>query len=198
MSSTEFLSKNVFFTTRQYAVATKAPVETASRQLQRLAGEGAIENVTRGVWCQMHHPFYSRYEAVPYLLGNEHGYISFLTALHRHGVLSQIPRAIQVATTGRGRKLTSSIGEFEFFHIQPRWMREGVIVSEGKFAYNMASPEKALLDTLYLSTRKGRRFSRLPELDLEGINVRKVKDLMSHSPPGVAKLLAKRLQWLGG
>lgn len=30
----------------------------------------------------------------------------------------------------------------------------------------MASAEKALLDTFYITTRKGRRFSRLPELDL--------------------------------
>jgi len=46
-----------------------------------------------------------------YLVGNEQGYVSFLTAMHLHGLISQIPRAYQGATTGRGRILESPIGD---------------------------------------------------------------------------------------
>jgi len=46
-------------------------------------------------------------------------------------------------------------------------MSDGVNWSDTHQPYLLASAEKALLDTLYISTRKNRRFSSLPELDLE-------------------------------
>jgi hypothetical protein len=51
--------------------------------------------------------------------------------------------------------------------VKPEMMRGGVDWSEGKCPYRIASPEKALLDTLYISTRKGKRFAQLPELDFD-------------------------------
>ena len=47
------------------------------------------------------HPYFHPLSCVPYLLGKEQGYVSFLTALHLHCVISQIPKTIQIATTGR-------------------------------------------------------------------------------------------------
>ncbi len=198
MNRVEFLSKHVFFTSRQYALATDIAIETASRQLHALSQEGAIQQVTRGIWCQTHHPFYSPHGAVPYLLDQEQGYVSFLTALHRHGVISQIPRSIQIATTGRGRRLSSPIGEFELFQMQPSLMREGIEVHSGKLFYTIASPEKALFDTLYLSTRKGRRFLRLPELELDSIDKKKFKLLLSRAHTSIQRLVTPKAQRLLG
>jgi len=77
-----------FFTTRQYAFSLKTSIETASRQLNKLKKIKSIVSVTRGLWVQIHHPHYSPYGAVPFLLGKEQGYVSFLTALHRHNIIS--------------------------------------------------------------------------------------------------------------
>ena len=41
----------------------------------------------------------------------------------------------------------------------------------------IASPEKALLDVLYISTRKGRRFSALPEIDWSQIKLTQLKKM---------------------
>lgn len=41
----------------------------------------------------------------------------------------------------------------------------------------MASGEKALLDTFYISTRRGRRFASLPELDLSVLGLLKPEEL---------------------
>ncbi len=194
MTQIEFLAKTVFFTTRQYAFALGIALETASRQLKILAIEKSLQSVTRGVWAHIHHPYYSPYGAAPYLLGNEHGYISFLTALHRHGVISQIPKTIQIATTGRGRKLKSAIGEFEFFHIQSQMMGEGIQVNEGKLPYNIATAEKAFLDTLYLSTRKGRRFAKLPEIDRESLQARELNRITRSLSPSVQNLIRPKLK----
>lgn len=162
-SSPEF----VVFTTRDYAAAGGVSLSSASRRLDRLSERDALTRVTRGVWANTAHPHFHPLACVPYLLGKEQGYVSFLTALHLHGILSQIPRTHQVATTGRPRLLDSPVGRFEFLRIKPDLMSDGVDWSDTHQPFLVASAEKALLDTLYISTRKNRRFSSLPELDLE-------------------------------
>lgn len=89
--------------------------------------------------------------------------------MHLHGVLPQIPRSHQVATTGRPRELESAVGRFEFLRIKPELMSDGVDWSDTHQPFLMASAEKALLDTLYIATRRNRRFASLPELDLGGV-----------------------------
>jgi hypothetical protein len=158
----------VVFTTRDYATANGASMASASRRLEKLSERAALTRVTRGVWANPAHPHFHPLACVPYLLGKEQGYVSFLTALHLHGVLSQIPRSYQVATTGRPRVLDSPLGRFEFLRIKPELMRDGIGWSDTHQPYLIASAEKALLDTLYIATRKSRRFAKLPELDLGG------------------------------
>jgi predicted transcriptional regulator of viral defense system len=156
----------VVFTTRDYATANDASMSSASRRLEKLSERAALTRVTRGVWANPAHPHFHPLACVPYLLGKEQGYVSFLTALHLHGVLSQIPRSYQVATTGRPRVLDSPLGRFEFLRIKPELMRDGIGWIDTHQPYLIASAEKALLDTLYIATRKNRRFAKLPELDL--------------------------------
>jgi len=167
----------VIFTTRDYAAASRQAVSAASRQLSRYAKEQAIVRLTKGVWANTQHPYFTPLACVPYLLGNEQGYVSFLTALHLYGIVSQIPARYHVATTGHTRKLKTPVGQFDFITLKPSLMRDGVVWSDTKLPYQIASPEKALLDTLYISTRKQNRFAVLPELDLS-VSVFKEKTLM--------------------
>jgi predicted transcriptional regulator of viral defense system len=156
----------VVFTTRDYATAQGTAISSASRRLDKLAERATLTRVTKGVWANTSHPHFHPLACVPYLLRKEHGYVSFLSALHLHGVLSQIPRSHQVATTGRPRVLESPVGRFEFLRIKPELMSDGIDWSDTHQPYLIASAEKALLDTLYIATRKSRRFASLPELDL--------------------------------
>lgn len=160
------LAKVPVFTTREYAVAQGLSAPSASKQLATLERRGLVERLTRGVWIVPEHPQFSLYGCVPHLLGREMGYVSFLSALHLHGMISQIPKAIQVATTGWPRVVATQRGVFEMFLLKPRMMREGVDWSDAPVPFRLASPEKALLDTFYLSTRRGRRFRVLPEIEL--------------------------------
>jgi predicted transcriptional regulator of viral defense system len=162
-SSPEF----VIFTTRDYATAAGTSMSSASRRLDRLSERKALTRLTKGVWANTAHPHFHPLACVPYLLGKEQGYVSFLSALHLHGVLSQIPRTHQVATTGRPRVLESPVGRFEFLRVKPELMRDGVDWSDTHQPFLIASAEKALLDTLYIATRKSKRFASLPELDLD-------------------------------
>ena len=170
MNSVAFLLRHAVFTTRQYAVLCDSRIDVASRQLVRLSRHGVVVRITRGVWGQPEHPRFTPFTVVPFLLGNEQGYVSFLSAMHLHGLIAQIPGSIQVATTGHTRCLATSFARYEFLRIQPSMMREGVGTSATEPPYNIATAAKALLDALYIATRKGRRFASLPELDLSQVS----------------------------
>lgn len=186
----------VVFTTRDYAAASDASLSSASRRLERLSGRAIVTRVTKGVWANTTHPHFHPLACVPYLLGKEQGYVSFLTALHLHGVLSQIPRAYQVATTGRPRVLDSPVGRFEFLRIKPELMSDGIAWSDTYQPYLIASAEKALLDTLYIATRKNRRFASLPELDLDSaFRRREFERLMKKLPYSVRIRSAIAARW---
>ena len=156
------------FTTRDYALAANLSLTAASHQLSRLQrGNSSIVRLTRGVWANPSHPQFSPLACVPVLAGSEQCYISFLSALHLAGALSQIPASIQVATTGHTRKLRTPVGAYDFLQMKPAMFLAGVQWSETPLPFRVATIEKALLDTLYVATRKGRRFAKLPELHLE-------------------------------
>jgi predicted transcriptional regulator of viral defense system len=200
MDPTTFLLNHAVFTTRQFAALCGVRVDAASRRLARLAAATGVTRVTRGLWCQPRHPRFSAYAAVPFLLANEHGYVSFLSAMHLHGLVSQIPGSIQVATTGHSRELTSSIGRFEFIQIKPQMMTAGIEASDTEPAYGIATAEKALLDTLYIATRKGNRFASLPEVDLTTVDLRTLRGLLDRQVqlPQVRRAIEVRLDALAG
>ena len=70
--------------------------------------------------------------------------------------------------------------------------------SDSAKPFRIATLEKAVLDTFYISTRKNRRFAKLPELDLEeaGFSLRRYnalvkKHVLSHQ---IATAMASRLE----
>ena len=193
LNSEEF----VIFTTREFANRGGTTMSAATKRLTRLVEKKRLTKITKGIWANVAHPYFHPLSCVPYVLGKEQGYVSFLTALHQHGVISQIPKTIQIATTGRGRVLDSPVGTFEFFQIKPELMRQGADWSESRLPYLIASPEKALLDTLYLSTRKNRRFARLPELDVtqSGFRQGAYNRLIKELPIPTRVLSAMRSRW---
>lgn len=196
MTELEFFNKNPFFSTRDYALFMNKKMASASRTLKTRAESGDIIPVTRGLWANPMHRYFTPYGAIPYLLDGEFGYLSFLTSLHRHDHISQIPSTIQIATTGRGRVLKSPIGEFHFIKLKPELMSEGVEIFNGECSYNLATAEKALLDTFYISTKRGKRFNKLPEIDLENFNQKIFLKWLKFYPQTSQKQILERFEQL--
>ena len=169
----------------------------ASKRLSRLTNKKLLTRITKGLWANTSHPWFHPLACVPYLLGKEQGYVSFLTALHLHGLISQIPKTIQIATTGHARTLNSPVGHYEFLQIKPELMKQGTQWSDTHLPYLIATAEKALIDTLYLSTRKNRRFARLPEVDIRQTAFRKreFERLLNQSPIPPRILAVIRTRW---
>lgn len=162
----ELMSRSPVFTTAQVASAASISVAVASRDLAKLEEEGMVTRVRRGLWVITTHPDFSPYAVVPHLFTEgEDGYVSLLSALNLHGMIEQIPRVVQVMTTTQRARLKTPVGTYEFHQIQPD-LFDGFGPYRRTGSFDIATPEKALFDTLYLSARKGRRFAHLPEVEL--------------------------------
>ena len=133
----------------------------ASRMMGRLALTGLVRQLRRGVWevGQRVEPL-----AIPeYLMGASPSYISFQSALFHHGMISQIPQVRYVASLARPQVVKTTAGTYSVHQLAPEFFGG---YQKGPSGAMIATPEKALVDVLYLSSSRDRKFSRLPELEL--------------------------------
>ena len=97
-----------------------------------------------------------------YLTAPFPSYVSLQSALFYHGMISQIPSVTYVVSIARTRFYRTALGDVSIHHVAPEFFFGFERVNEHN-AW-MATPEKALLDVLYLRPTKTRLFSALPEL----------------------------------
>lgn len=117
----------------------------------------------------------------PYLTAPYPSYISLQTALHIHGMTSQIPALIYTVTTDRARQIETAVGVFSVHKIAPEFFLPEAFEVDGNV--RLASPEKALLDVLYLSATRDRRFAALPELELPSkFNIKRARNWIKKIP----------------
>ncbi len=91
------------------------------------------------------------------------------------------------------------VGTYEFFRLSPKMMRAGIERSTTRVEYRIAVGEKALLDALYISIRRGGRFRSLPELELHGFSRRRFAALLAQSEDVRAiTAIGRRFQTLTG
>jgi predicted transcriptional regulator of viral defense system len=153
------------FTTKELAAVRGTSVSSSVQSLQRLAEEGVIVHVRRGVWAVPGDPTFTPHALVAPLAASHPAYVSFLTALRLHGIIEQIPQVIYAATTAHSRVIRTPLGTFSFHQLTAPFFA-GYDWYGDRQSYLIATPEKALVDCLYLAGRRGRRFSRLVDLEL--------------------------------
>ena len=147
--------------TRDAAARLGMTDSAASHLLRRLSNAGLVLPVRRGLWAieLSADPM----QLAPFVTAPYPGYVSLWSALHAHGMLSQIPRETHVVTLGRPATVRTSLGTLAIHRVAPEVFggyearRDGVL---------LATPAKALFDLAYLSATFGHRYRRLPELDL--------------------------------
>lgn len=163
---TGMLPRSPIFTTAEVADACGVSVSVASRDLALMAAEGAVTKVRRGLWALTGHPDFSPHAVVPYLFAGEgQAYVSLLSALNLTGMIEQVPRRVQLVSVMRRADLQTPVAVYEIHTVAAPLY--GGFKPYGSLArFDLATPEKALFDTLYLSAQKGRRFRHLPELTI--------------------------------
>jgi len=154
----------VFTTHELTALSGKSP-STVVHSLRRLAKQGLLMKIYRGVWAETGPRALSPFEIIPYLFPRQRVYVSFISALHLHGIVEQIPQVITLASTAHTSTLRTEAGVFSVHQISPA-LFEGFDWYKGDGHFLIAEPEKALIDSLYLSSRKKKQFGFFPELNL--------------------------------
>ncbi len=132
--------------------ANSASVE---RQLDRWVKSGRIIQLRRGVYA-LSKP-YARQSPHPFLVANtmkRASYVSLQSALSYYGMIPEYVPVTTSVTTGRPETVGTPIGRFQYRHVRlPCFNGFGnVEVSPGQETL-IATPEKALVDLLYLTPR---------------------------------------------
>jgi predicted transcriptional regulator of viral defense system len=175
--------------TREVAVRLEISVSRASHLLRSLEESGLVRRVRHGLWALDRDldPFV----VPPYLTAPLPAYASFWSALARHGMIEQIPRQIFVASLDRTKRVTTTLATYSIHHLAPQ-LFGGYSGSEEK-GY-IATPEKAVFDTVYLRSSRGGRLL-LPELELpEGFERKSLQYWVSRiSRPRLRTLVSRGL-----
>ena len=156
------LGRSIFTTHELVSISAKS-ASTVVQSLNRLQQQGLLIKIYRGLWAEPGAKVLSPFEMIPYLFPRERVYVSFITALHLHGIIEQIPQVITLASVSHSRTIHTKAGVFSVHQLSPGffdgfgWYKEG-----GSFL--IAEPEKALIDSLYLSSRKKKQFGHFPEI----------------------------------
>jgi hypothetical protein len=155
--------------------------------LTRALQNGLVERIARGVYVNAFLKNRPEIEEIACYLRTP-SYISCEWALNRHGVILQSPVVCTVLTlstaVGSARSLPYGGVTIEFSHLAARLFTG----FEARSGFNLALPEKALLDTIYL--RKTIPFR--DELDLALLD-RKRLNLLAKNFPGPTRKLVQEL-----
>jgi predicted transcriptional regulator of viral defense system len=113
-------------------------------------------------------------------------YVSSEWALHKHGLLLQVPQTCTIITlqsaVGQSRSLDYQGTTLEFSRIAPKLF----FGFKREYHYDLADPEKAILDLLYLR-------GKIPfadELELGGVDFEKLLDFSKKFPKTVQKKIS--------
>lgn len=155
--------------------------------LTRALAKGFVERIARGVYLNAIREDRPGIEEVACFLRTP-SYVSCEWALNRHGIIIQSPVVCTVLTLGTAVGPSRNVAfrgvTIEFSRIAARLFTG----FEAKDGYNLALPEKALLDTVYL-----RKHVPFPdELDLDSIN----KDELMRLADAFPAIVRKRLEGL--
>ena len=152
------------FTTHELTAISGKSGSTVVQSLNHLVKQGLLTKIYRGVWAEQGTRAISPFEVISALFPRQRVYVSFITALHLHGIVEQIPQVITLASTVHTSMLRTQAGVFSVHQISPT-LFNGFDWYKGEGNFLIAEPEKALIDSLYLSSRKKKQFGSFPELD---------------------------------
>ena len=118
-------------------------------KIKRMVEKGQLYLIRPGVYTD--DKDISKYSLAHIIYGPS--YISFETALSYHGIIPEQAKNVMCATSqkNRNKQFKNNFGEYFYSDVPKDVFPFGVVVEkDGKGnLYKMATPEKALLDTLY-------------------------------------------------
>jgi predicted transcriptional regulator of viral defense system len=150
-------------------------------QLTRWVNSGRIYQLRRGLYSIA--PPYQKIKPHPFLVANRlqrASYVSLQSALAFYGLIPEIVNITVSITAGRPERLETPLGIFEFRHIKSNLLFGYQMTDLGGQSALVATPEKALLDLVYLQPR-GESSKYVHELRLQNLDHLDLDVLKKHS-----------------
>lgn len=146
------------------------------RQLAEWVNTGKVWQLRRGLYTLA--PPHQKVQPHPFLVANRMvngSYVSKMSALAYFGHVPEFVALVTSVTTGRPGEWETPLGHYVYQHLQPGMFfgYQHIQVAADQFAY-IATPEKALLDLVYLQPGgddraylESLRLQNLDQIDLE-------------------------------
>lgn len=181
------------FRTCEIASSCGGTLSNTNQVLNHLERQDIVFKIARGIWgLDIGKDKISPYSVIPFLLLRDRVYVSFISALHLHGIIEQIPQAITLASTTHTRTIHTTVGTFFVHRIVPSFFR-GFDWYKGNGDFLIAEPEKAIVDCLYISSRKKKQFGHFPELHFpKSFSFKKVRKWVGDIPDSRIRLSVQR------
>ena len=149
------------------------------RQLSGWVNAGKIRQLRRGLYTLA--PPFQKTAPHPFLVANRMvsgSYVSLQSALAYHGLIPEYVPVTTSVTTQRHGEWKTPVGHFTYRHIQVTLFfgYQYTKVNDGQHAF-VASPEKALLDLVYLQP-DGDDLAYLESLRLQNLDQLRVDELL--------------------
>jgi predicted transcriptional regulator of viral defense system len=158
-------------------LAGKVNPNVVRLQLSRWTISGRVYQLRRGLYALA--PPYQKVKPHPFLMANRlqrASYVSGLSALAFYGLIPETVQITLSVTTGRPERLETPLGVFEFRHVKRELLSGYCMTDLGRQQALVATPEKALLDLVYLQPGgdapaylQELRLQNLEGLDLEAL-----------------------------
>lgn len=148
------------------------------RQLTRWTNAGRLYQLRRGLYALA--PPYQKFKPHPFTIANRMvrgSYVSCQSALAHYGLIPEyVPTVVSVCSSRPGRWDTP-LGSFLFRHVRRKYFRDYQSLELGDAQEALvATPEKALLDLIYLTPEadsedyiRSLRLQNLGNLDVESL-----------------------------
>jgi len=120
-------------------------------QLSRWVKAGKIYQLRRGLYAIA--PPYQRAKPHPFLVANQlqkASYVSLQSALSFYGLIPDVVAVTTSVTAGRPKRMQTPLGSYDFRHIKTELLFSYQLTALGGQNAFVATPEKALLDLIYL------------------------------------------------
>lgn len=146
--------------TREAATRLRTTSSNTTHLLRSAERAGLVRHLRHGLWAV--DPDVDPNVVAPYLTVPYPAYVSLWSALAHHDMIEQVPRQIFVASLDRTRQIQTSVGDYSIHHLAPE-LFGGFTGDAG--GGHMATPEKALFDSVYIRAPRGGR-AYFPEITL--------------------------------
>jgi len=176
-------------TTSDAAAVLGVSTAAASHTLRRLGAARLVTPVRKGLWALGDPP--DPLALADWVTAPHPSYVSLQSALYLHGLIEQIPSMIYLVSLARTARVETGVGTYSVHHVRPEYF--GGAERDPRSGVRMATPEKALVDFLYLAPTRSRLFARLPELQLPKTFDRSAASAWAATiPPGRSRTIVER------